>query len=361
MKFQLNQIGQLGRFTGHKRMIMTLGVGAMALTVVACGSSVVDEDLPEGDPLPQPAQGGQNDAAFNLGAPAGIGVPGDGNDGGATSGTVVEGVRGETVSESIGIAPYYKCDATVSHPTLFIEGEPVTVDPAPGVVIYDLEDYVDEDGEAAPQIGTLEEDPGGPFVNEPTPDLYVQDGISLGMPVPGLADVTEMVVEDAPEPVSAPPSILPMPEDLTIEPIAMPVYECESDSTSSDGSGSSDSGSSTIEPIPYPGDEVPSNIEIVEAPIESAAVTVAESFPPQYSLWVVSGLSSAASTFGDYAVKRDGNVVAIRMTNYVRTDVMAAQVYGIHQSNIALGGEFESGQTYDVVINGRSWTTFTAQ
>ena len=64
MKFQLNQIGQLGRFTGHKRMIMTLGVGAMALTVVACGSSVVDEDLPEGDPLPQPAQGGQNDAAF---------------------------------------------------------------------------------------------------------------------------------------------------------------------------------------------------------------------------------------------------------------------------------------------------------
>lgn len=92
-----------------------------------------------------------------------------------------------------------------------------------------------------------------------------------------------------------------------------------------------------------------------------AGVSVAESFPPQYFLWVVSGLSNGATTFGNFAVKRDGNIVAVSITNIVQTDVEAAQFYGIHQSNIAPGTEFTSGEVYAVVINGEPVTEFTAQ
>ena len=352
---------QTHRFAGHKRLMMTLGVGAMALTIAACSSTAVDGDPTQGDPPPEPAPDGQNADDLLLGAPAGVGDSGgalpplsgtitDGkrDESGATSGSTTEGVRGETAA-SIGIDPYYNCETGSSDPAvLFIEGEPVSVDPAHDGGIYDLEDYADSGSDDGDDVRT---------------DRHVEDGISLGMPVPEFADVTEMIVEgvEAPEPVSAPPAILPTIEQIMPELISVPVVECDPGTVSTTNSGSSGSSSSTIEPVPYPGDELPVNIEIVEAPIESAGITIAESFPPQYFLRVVSGLPSSAATFGDYAVKRDGNIVSISMTNYVQTDVVAAQLYGIQETNIALGSEFKSGETYDVLINGRSWTKFTAQ
>ena len=230
-------------------------------------------------------------------------------------------------------------------------------------MIYDL---VDSDG-PAPAPGTISIDPTVQVVQE------VMGGVSLGMPVPGLADVDEMIVEPlvAPDAVSAPPSILPMIEDTQHDPVAISSSDCGSGSSSDSHSSSS---GIAIEPVPVidlvpisdpavgSGDEeVPSNVQIVAAPIESAGITVAESFPPQYMLWVVSGLSNGATTFGEYEVKRDGNIVAVAVRNRVQTDVMATQLYGIHESNIVLGSDFTSGETYEVVINGRSWTSFTAQ
>ncbi len=374
------QISQVLRFTGHRKMLVTLGVGAMALTVVACGSAAPGDDTSPGDP-PAPAAGGQNDSGFAIGAPAGVGDAGGtqptnadavdasaGNDA-ATSGAVEGGAQGVSIAPGLPMDAQYDCETGSSDPSvLYVEGEPVSIDPAVGVEVYDLPDTGVSISRGIPD----------PEDGVPSVQIEVQDGISIGMPVPGVEDVPEMIVEpmEAPDVVSAPPSILPTPEqaigatvDTLPVPISIPIYECESGSGSGSSSGST---GTTIEPLPYPDtdrlvpveptdDELAANIKVVEAPIESAGISVAESFPPQYVLWVVSGLSNGATTFGDYAVKRDGNIVAVSITNYVQRDVMATQVYGIHQSNIALGTEFKSGETYEVVINGRQWTQFTAQ
>ena len=60
-------------------------------------------------------------------------------------------------------------------------------------------------------------------------------------------------------------------------------------------------------------------------------------------------------------MKRDGDIAAVSVTNYVRTGMPATQLYGIHGSNIALGSEFTSGEVYAAVINGEPITEFTAQ
>jgi hypothetical protein len=119
-------------------MIVTLGVGALALAAIACNSAASTDDLTQGAPPPEPVSDGQNSADFALGAPNGIGVPG-GSDGvdstegkidesGATSGSVAGGVQGETPAASIGIAAPldYDCDTGSTDPfTLYIDGEPV--------------------------------------------------------------------------------------------------------------------------------------------------------------------------------------------------------------------------------------------
>ena len=51
------------------------------------------------------------------------------------------------------------------------------------------------------------------------------------------------------------------------------------------------------------------------APIESVELSIAESFPPQYFLKVTSGLPSGCAQFKDHKVVRDGNNIAITVTN----------------------------------------------
>jgi hypothetical protein len=385
---------QMTRFTGHKKFLITLGVGAIALTAVACGSAGSVDEAPAGDP--PPAQVGGDNSEFALGAPNGIG------DSGGTrlaDGELVKDTStgGSVTGGAAAMAPAYDCDSTVSHSsTLYIEGEPIGY-PADGKLILDLTGTDETTSLLVPAPGFENSDIPemivvDPAVDYPKPTLYdgaettsvepvdaveIQDGSAIGMPImadgPALTDEASA----APMPISGPPAMLPTPEqadsddvDVLPVPAILPVYECESGSTSSSSSGSSGSSSGTIEPVEVVGvlipveptdDERAANILVVEVPIESAGVTVAESSPPQYMLWVVSGLSNGATTFGDYAVKRDGNIVAISMTNYVQRDVMATQVYGIHQSNIALGSDFASGETYEVLINGNFWVEFTAQ
>lgn len=345
---------QSRRFNGHKKILLILGVGAAALTVVACGSAAMDGDPSQGGAQLAPAAGGQNDNNVSLGAPAGV-IPGDGlppvsdaqrDESGTPGAPAPEGAYGETVVSILPVHDGIDCVTGASDPpVLFVEGERVTIEPVPGNFVFEL-------------------DPDDLRDEEVTISRNVEDGISLGMPVPGLADVPEMIVEGAetaPEPVEAPPSIMPTSAEILPELIAIPVDSCGEAPEPVVSVGSGETGGIVLEPLPVPDEELPANVMIVEAPIESAAVIVAESFPPQYILSVESGLPNAATTFGDYRVKRDGNIVAISMTNYVQTDVMAAQVYGTQRTGIALGSDFTPGATYEVLINGVSWARFTAQ
>lgn len=402
---------QMTRFTGHKKIMITLGVGAIALTAVACGSVAPVDEAEAGGPLLVQTIG--NDSGFAIRVPTSIGNS-DGTQQASGESVGDSSGDGSVGAESRMVAREYDCDYAVSHPsTLNVEGEPIG-DPADGKVILDLPGSDEPISLLVPAPGF--ENSGipemivvDPTISFPKPELYgeddvdiditvpslygesevisvyadeVQDGSAIGMPVPVLADDAALTDEasEAPMPISVPPAIMPTPEqadptlvDPAPMPATLPVHECESESASGSSSSSSGSSSGTIEPvepveragvlIPVEptDDERAANILVVEAPIESAGVTVAESSPPQYILWVVSGLSNGATTFGDYAVKRDGNIILVLMTNYLQRDVMATQVYGIHQSNIQLGSDFASGGAYEVVINGNFWVEFTAQ
>ncbi len=100
----------------------------------------------------------------------------------------------------------------------------------------------------------------------------------------------------------------------------------------------------------------------VPAPIENFSLRVAESAPPQYFLIVRSGLPNGCVKFGDYALAREGTTIRVPVTNLQPADknVMCAQVYGIVETNIPLGAEFEPGRSYTFVVNGVT-QTFTAQ
>ena len=117
----------------------------------------------------------------------------------------------------------------------------------------------------------------------------------------------------------------------------------------------------TILPTSEPSDEY----ETVEAlaPIESVEINIAESFPPQYFLHVVSGLPSGCAKFNQYEMTRGGNEINVKVTNLVPApDILVActMIYGFHESNIALGSDFEGGQTYTVHVNDAT-ETFVAQ
>ena len=100
----------------------------------------------------------------------------------------------------------------------------------------------------------------------------------------------------------------------------------------------------------------------VQAPIESVEVLIMESFPPQYSVVVVSGLPNACVTFAGYRMDRDDDTVQIEVINWKpsRSDVVCAEIYGTVMTTITLGSDFIPGHTYTVEVNGVT-ETFVAQ
>ncbi|MFN8618085.1 MAG: hypothetical protein U0837_13395 [Dehalococcoidia bacterium] len=102
---------------------------------------------------------------------------------------------------------------------------------------------------------------------------------------------------------------------------------------------------------------------VVDAPIESIDILVRESFPPGYTAHIVSGLPSGCAKFNMAAVvERTGNHIAVKVTNTMPADSHTActAIYGYKESNVDLGTNFTSGQTYTVDVNDKS-KSFTAQ
>ena len=104
------------------------------------------------------------------------------------------------------------------------------------------------------------------------------------------------------------------------------------------------------------------SVEVL-APIDSVNVLIAESFPPQYFVEVVSGLPSGCAEFNGHDVARDGTTIRITVNNLEPASealVLCTAIYGMHQSNVALGSDFESGTEYTVHVNDAT-ETFVAQ
>lgn len=103
--------------------------------------------------------------------------------------------------------------------------------------------------------------------------------------------------------------------------------------------------------------------KIEDAPIDELEVLTLESFPPQYNLRIVSGLPSGCAVF-DKAEEtaREGTTITVRVTNTMPDDpdVACTAIYGMKETVLSLGSDFESGTTYTVNVNDKS-VTFTAQ
>ena len=95
--------------------------------------------------------------------------------------------------------------------------------------------------------------------------------------------------------------------------------------------------------------DAPDSVQVL-APIESVELNIAESFPLQYFLAVVSGLPNSCHTFGGYTVTRNGTDVRVRVLNLrpTETGIICAQVYGTVNTNISLGSRFDPSTTYPV-------------
>lgn len=107
---------------------------------------------------------------------------------------------------------------------------------------------------------------------------------------------------------------------------------------------------------------VDSGMVKVPAPIDQVDIWIAESWPPQYFLHVVSGLPNSCVQFDSYDVIRDGDTIRVEVTNLEPGDggTACAQVYRTVEHTIPLGSDFVSGRTYTVVVNDVT-ETFVAQ
>lgn len=103
--------------------------------------------------------------------------------------------------------------------------------------------------------------------------------------------------------------------------------------------------------------------KVVEAPIDEVDILVRESFPPGYTVHIVSGLPSGCAQFESAEVTgRSGNTITIAVKNTLPSDdqVVCTMIYGTKETNIDLGTDFVSGQTYTVQVNDVT-ETFVAQ
>ena len=98
------------------------------------------------------------------------------------------------------------------------------------------------------------------------------------------------------------------------------------------------------------------DIAMVLAPIDGIELQIAESFPLQYFLTVVSGLPDGCHSFGGYTMTRDGNRVLIKFFNLkpLHADLMCIQVYGTVETTIPLGSDFDPRVTYTIDVNGNT-------
>lgn len=116
-------------------------------------------------------------------------------------------------------------------------------------------------------------------------------------------------------------------------------------------------------PITLSGINAPFARQLVPAPIESAEIIVAESFPPQYFAQIVSAQPNGCVEFDSFDLTRDGATIRIDIWNSApvpTADIACTLVFRTTNHNVALGSDFEPGVEYTVQINDVT-RTFVAQ
>ena len=121
-------------------------------------------------------------------------------------------------------------------------------------------------------------------------------------------------------------------------------------------SDDTDADSDGAPPSPTPG------VRTVLAPIDELELVVRESFPPQYSVRIVSGIPSGCAQFKEAKLTgTSGTTFTIEVTNTEIDDpnAVCTAIYGMQESFIDLGSDLVSGTEYTVNANDKS-LVFTA-
>ena len=96
----------------------------------------------------------------------------------------------------------------------------------------------------------------------------------------------------------------------------------------------------------------------VLAPVDAIELQIAESFPLQYFLTVVSGVPDGCHSFGGYTLTRDGQRVVIKVFNLKPpfSNFVCIQIYGTEETTIPLGSDFDPSETYTIDVSGNTIT-----
>ncbi|MEX0761122.1 MAG: hypothetical protein WD208_10855 [Dehalococcoidia bacterium] len=99
------------------------------------------------------------------------------------------------------------------------------------------------------------------------------------------------------------------------------------------------------------------------APVASVELAVMESFPVQYGVHIVTEQPSGCVEHDTHTVERDGTTINITVTNLEPADpeTICTMILKMHETNINLGSDFESGVEYTVNVNDQVQETFIAQ
>ncbi len=99
------------------------------------------------------------------------------------------------------------------------------------------------------------------------------------------------------------------------------------------------------------------------APVASVELAVMESFPVQYGVHIVTEQRNGCVEHDTHTVERDGTTINITVTNLEPADpeTICTMILKMHETNINLGTDFESGVEYTVNVNDQVQKTFIAQ
>jgi len=90
---------------------------------------------------------------------------------------------------------------------------------------------------------------------------------------------------------------------------------------------------------------------VVPAPIDEAELITRESFPPQYAVRVVVGITDGCHEFEAVEAVRSGTTIEIKATATTIDDpnAVCTQIYGTHEEIVELGSDFDKDVTYIVI------------
>lgn len=96
------------------------------------------------------------------------------------------------------------------------------------------------------------------------------------------------------------------------------------------------------------------DVLVKPAPIVSAKVRIAESFPPQVFVDIKGVLTDGCTTLKGTDVQRQGNLIDIAVTTQRPRDAVCIQIVSYFDVAIPLGSNFIAGQQYTLRVNGQS-------